>query len=331
MLRSPASIRLLGAIVALATLAACRTSSSPGAPPVAVALDRGVLVDSARLMFDISALAADSMEGRAPGTPGHERARSYIRSEFVRIGLRPFGTDLAQRFEIVSRRDSTRMAGINLVGWIPGTTDATRYIVVTAHYDHVGVRDGEIYNGADDNASGTAGLLAIAEHFALMRPTHSIIFAALDAEEQGLQGARAFVATPPVPLDRIVLNVNMDMVSRSATNELYAAGTSHYPFLAPYVDSAAAEAGVTLRRGHDTPVPTARDDWTTQSDHGAFHARGVPFLYFGVEDHPGYHRPSDDVEAITPAFYVRAVSAVLRTIELLDRNLPTVVRAAGRN
>lgn len=313
-------------------LTACGMLGGGGATtaPVATAMDRGVLVDSARLMYDISALAADSMEGRRPGTAGHQRARSYITAELERVGLRPFGASLDRPFEIVNRRDSTRGPGVNIVGWIPGAIDSSRFIVITAHYDHVGIRDGEIYNGADDNASGTAGLLAIAEHFALMRPSHSIIIAALDAEEQGLQGARAFVANPPVPLAQIVLNVNMDMVSRSASNELYVAGTSHSPFLIPYVDSAAVTSDITLRRGHDRPVPTPRDDWTTQSDHAAFHERQIPFLYFGVEDHPGYHRPSDMVDAITPAFYVRAVSTVLRTIELLDRNLPTVARAAGR-
>ncbi|MGH7128536.1 MAG: M28 family peptidase, partial [Planctomycetaceae bacterium] len=186
------------------------------------------------------------------------------------------------------------------------------------------VRQGEIYNGADDNASGTGALIEIARWFAAHPPENSIIFAAFDAEEGGLVGARGFVANPPAPADRIVLNVNMDMVGRNARNELYAAGTSHYGFLRPYLDSVAARAPVSLRFGHDDPNGPRSDDWTTQSDHAAFHAAGIPFIYFGVEDHPDYHRPTDAVERLMPEFFAGAASTVLDAIRTFDRNLSVI-------
>src|SRR5690606_17653456 len=157
---------------------------------------------------------------------------------------------------------------------------------------------GEIYHGADDNASGSAALLELARHFAASPPRNSVVVAALDAEEMGLRGARAFVANPPIPLDSILLNVNMDMVGRNAAGELYVAGTYHCPFLGGLVDAVAGRSGVTLLRGHDEPTLPAGDDWTLASDHGAFHAEDIPFLYFGVEDHPDYHRPTDTFENI---------------------------------
>ena len=183
------------------------------------------------------------------------------------------------------------------------------------------MRNGEVYNGADDNASGTAGLLAIADHFVKNRPRHSIVFVAFDAEEVGLQGARAFVANPPVPKTAIVLNMNMDMISRNDAGELYVAGTHSYPQLLPFVERAITSAEVKLIPGHDRPGVGSGYDWTNQSDQGAFHSAGIPFLYFGVEDHADYHRATDDVERIQPAFYARAVRTITSVARLIDAGL----------
>jgi hypothetical protein len=279
-------------------------------------------VDSARLMRDLSVLAHDSMEGRATGTPGSARARAFLERSFAERGLQPFGASYLQSFTF-TRRGLT-MEGVNVIGMVRGTERPDRYIVITAHYDHLGIRDGEIFNGADDNASGTAALLALAEHFVRYPPRHSLIFAALDAEELSLQGARAFVAHPPVPVDAMMLNVNMDMVGRNDDNELYVAGTYHYPHLLPLIEGVAATAEVRLIPGHDRPGSRAGRDWTMMSDHAAFHAAGIPFLYFGVEDHPDYHRATDEFERIQPGFYNRAVRTVLSAIRQAD--LAPVVR-----
>ncbi len=99
---------------------------------------------------------------------------------------------------------------------------------------------------------------------------------------------------------------------------MYAAGAAKYPQLRAPLERVAARAPVRLLLGHDTPTPTPRDDWTNQSDQGAFHQAGIPFVYFGVEDHPDYHRPSDEVRTITPGFYVRAVRTVLDAVRELD-------------
>ncbi|HYE56979.1 MAG TPA: M28 family peptidase, partial [Rhodothermales bacterium] len=124
---------------------------------------------------------------------------------------------------------------------------------------------------------------------------------------------------PPVPLAQMMLNVNMDMIARGDKGELYAAGTHYTPRLRPPLERAAAGAtGITLRFGHDTPDLPRQDNWTSQSDHGAFHQAGRPFVYFGVEDHPDYHRPTDDVERVNPAFYTAAVDLIIRALEALD-------------
>jgi Zn-dependent M28 family amino/carboxypeptidase len=271
-------------------------------------------------MRDISVLAHDSMEGRLVATPGGERARRFLLRRFNEIGLEQFNGTYEQPFTFT--RNEQQVRGINVVGYVRGSVQPDRYIVIFAHYDHLGIRDGQIYNGADDNASGTAALLALAHYFSQHQPRHSLIFAALDAEEGGLRGARAFVASPPVDRSAFVMNVNMDMVGRNDANELYVAGTHHYPALLEHVRRVAAVAEVRLLTGHDTPNPAnPSDDWTMASDHAAFHEIGIPFLYFGVEDHPDYHRPTDTLEGIQPGFYNRAVRTVLMAVRVLDSEL----------
>lgn len=262
-------------------------------------------------------LAADSMEGRQTGTPGGERARRFLLAQLRSIGVAPLGERFEHPFDFTTRQGGARQ-GVNLLALVRGTVEPQRYIVLSAHYDHVGIRNGEIYNGADDNASGTAAVLEIARRLQAAPPRHSVILALFDAEEMGLRGAAAFVEKPPVPRESIVMNLNMDMVSRSEEGLLWAVGTSHYPQLKPAIEAVAAQAPVTLRMGHDTPNGTPGYDWTFSSDHGPFHRAGIPFLYFGVEDHEGYHKPSDDAEAITPEFYINAVETVWRVLMRVD-------------
>jgi hypothetical protein len=285
------------------------------------------VINAAQLLLDLKTLAADEMQGRGVGAPGGLKARQYVAERFKKSGLKPFGASFFQPFEFENRTGVKREAA-NVVGFIKGKQNPEKYIVVTAHYDHVGVIDNQIYNGADDNASGTAALFALAEYFNKKRPANSIIFAALDAEESGLRGARKFVAEPPVKKESILLNVNMDMISRNEAGELYAAGTYHYPFLKKYLEDAAKTAPIKLRLGHDRPEQ-GQDDWTNQSDHGAFHQAKIPFIYFGVEDHKDYHRPTDDFENIDQKFYVGAVETILDALKKFDAGLAQVEKRAG--
>jgi hypothetical protein len=280
--------------------------------------DAVVRIDRADLLRDLSVLAHDSMEGRLAGTPGAARARRFLLAAFPESGVAPLNGTHVQTFPF--RSAGTEAIGTNVIGVVRGREIADRYLVVTAHYDHLGTRGGEIYNGADDNASGTAALLALAKYFSGHPTRHSLLFVAFDAEEVGLRGAEAFMANPPIPLDSIVMNVNLDMVSRSEVGELYAVGTRHYPVLSPLIAEIMRRSRVSLLIGHDAPDPSPGDDWTFASDHGPFHQAGIPFIYFGVEDHPGYHTPADTYEAITPDFYLGAVETVLDFILLADES-----------
>jgi Zn-dependent M28 family amino/carboxypeptidase len=280
-------------------------------------------IDARRLLLDLETLSADAMEGRGVGTPGGAKAREYIAERFKASGLTAFGGSFVQPFEFANRRGE-KIAAANVVGYVKGRKTPDRYLVVTAHYDHLGTRDGVVYNGADDNASGTAALFALAAHFSRNRPAHSIIFAALDSEEAGLEGAKKFVAAPPVKKAAIALNVNMDMIAHNDKSELYAVGPGRYPFLKSYLEAAAARAPVKLLFGHEPPAATGQDDWTSQSDHFAFHEAGVPFVYFGVEDHKDYHQSTDDFGNINQTFYVGAVETILDAVKRFDAGLAEI-------
>ena len=274
---------------------------------------------------DVKILSADAMQGRALGTPGSQLARTYILERFKGIGLVPIGEGFEQPFRF-TRKDGATITGVNLAARIKGTAPDGKALVVTAHYDHVGVKNGQIYNGADDNASGVAGLLAVAEAFRADPPKHDVLIVALDAEEGGLRGARAFVAQPPIPLSAIGLNVNFDMLSKNAKGELYAAGASPQPALKPILEAVAKAAPVKLKLGHDTDAAGKDNNWTSQSDHGAFAEKGVPWVYFGVEDHPEYHQPTDDFETIPQPFFKASVATVVLATRAFDERLGEVGR-----
>ena len=269
----------------------------------------------ARALDHIRFLSADSLEGRLVGSEGNRKARDYIAGVYRSLALSMYEDTYVEPFEF--QVDGETRQGSNVVGYVEGTDQPDRFIVVTAHFDHLGVRGGEIYNGADDNASGTAGLLMLAEHFSANPARHSLIFAAVDGEEVGLRGARHFVSDPPVPLADMILNVNLDMISHN-DSVLYVAGGYHNESLRPLLDEVAAASGITLRQGHDSPDLPAGDDWTMSSDHGPFHQAGVPFVYFGVEDHPDYHQASDTFETINPQFFLDAVETVKQAILRFD-------------
>lgn len=297
-------------VVILLFVSAGLTAQSPAS---------AIPIDRAQLLADLKALSADDMEGRQVGTPGGAKARAFVIERFTAAGIRPFGDTYEHPFEVAAGRGGgAPRTGVNVLGLIRGTRQPDRHIVITAHYDHLGVRNGAIYHGANDNASGAAALFALGAYFAANPPAHSLIFAALDAEESGLQGARRFVAAPPVPADQLMLNINMDMIGRDANDLLYVVGTYAQPFLKPTIETIAAGANVVLRMGHDNPNEKGVEDWTRSSDHYPFCQAGIPCLYFGVEDFENHHKPTDIYDTMTHDFYYRAVQTMVLAVKTFD-------------
>lgn len=313
-------------------------NTQPQPAELTVELPQGEYVDAGELLHLTEVLSNDALEGRAIGTPGNEAARGFLRKRFETLRLTKIGESYEHPFTVLPEpgvQDAAPIQGTNLIGVIEGKTPGEgRMLAITAHFDHLGVIDGEIYNGADDNASGAAALVAVAAWFTEHKPEHDILFALVDGEEAGALGSRDLVRSGDIDMDRIALNLNFDMVSRSDVNELYVSGTYHSPGLVPFVEQLATNAPVNLLMGHDRPEQ-GPDDWTMLSDHVAFFEAGIPFLYFGVEDYEDYHKPTDDFELIPAEFFVRSADTLVMAaiaadnqLDRLDLSLKTPVEAA---
>ena len=298
---------------------------------------RDTNVDAGQLLEDVRRLSAPEMEGRRTGSEGNARARSYVVQRLRDEGAAPLGGGYEHPFDFrhtsvkaIWRRDrEVRMdlQGTNVLALIPGSA-AGPALVVSAHYDHLGIRGDALYPGADDNASGVAALLAVARTLRDAPPRHPVVLAVFDAEELGLRGSRAFVAAPLAGTPAIGMNLNLDMLSRSDGADLTVSGVGPQPWLRPEVEAEALRSPIHVHLGHDRPWYRAGkvENWTDSSDHGPFAEAGIPWLYLGVEDHPDYHAPTDTFERIDRAFYEDVAGFVVSLVNRLDRDLDTIAR-----
>ncbi|RZF59582.1 M20/M25/M40 family metallo-hydrolase [Sphingobacterium corticibacterium] len=259
-------------------------------------------INQENLKKHIYYLADDKMQGRGTGSKQVKKAAEYIEKHFKQYGLKPKGEKgYRQSFEARVRRvvvkDSIRQAH-NVIGYIDN--DAPYTIVIGAHYDHLGEghqggsRDslgvGQIHNGADDNASGVAGLLELARHYssnAIMEP-FNLLFIAFGAEELGLVGSRYFTDNPTIPLENIHWMLNMDMIGRyNADNGVAVIGygtSSKFPTIFENITS-------------DIKFNLSRDG-NGGSDQTSFYKKNIPVLFFHTGGHEDYHKPGDDPEKI---------------------------------
>lgn len=276
--------------------------------------------DSERAGLTLETLSSDAFEGRRTGEPGNLKAMAYIEEKLRTLDAAPWNGP-GYRASFTAPKFNTpeeSVSGTNLIAAIEGTSSDPAVIVMSAHFDHLGIRAGEIFNGADDNASGVAALLELIAWFKTNPPDNDIIFAFFDAEEQGLTGATHFVnSLDDTVTGHLALNLNLDMVARADKGELYAVGGFHFPDLIPLINSVADNAPLKLLRGHDSPE-WGEQDWSTQSDHAAFLRAGYPIIYLGVEDHADYHRESDEFGKIDPQMFARSVDTVVMLAEAAD-------------
>src|SRR5690606_28393219 len=237
---------------------------------------------------------SDTLEGRAAGTQGGRAAAAYLALEFAKAGLKPAadGEDFLQPFQSGYQ---------NLLGMVRGSDPdlADEVIIVSGHFDHVGLGNrsnsygpyGQIHNGADDNASGTVAVLAVARAVASLDapPRRSVLFALWDAEENGLLGSKHWLKNPTVDVDTVRLMINCDMVGRLRNDRLVAYGIR-------------TAAGLRQHLAQSNPVSdlTFNFDWRQRndSDHWPFFERGIPYVLLHTGDHDDYHRPSDDPDKI---------------------------------
>ena len=240
----------------------------------------------------LSYLASDKMEGRKPGNPGNFIAVSFIKKEFESYGLethlQKFTYTFRWRVGLIRWR-TVEIETMNVIGVLKGTSD--KHVVIGAHMDHLGVDgDGDAYNGADDNASGTTAIVELAEAFGKSdaRPKDTIVFIAFNAEELGLLGSKHYVSDPLLPLDDCKLMINLDMVGRLRGTTVTAQGVNLSRSVTQLVDK------LDDNYPFDVNITAAGN----RSDHAPFNSSGVPVLFFHTGTHPQYHRITDDPDLI---------------------------------
>jgi len=242
-----------------------------------------------RLLNHIEALTSEDFEGRAAGTDGGQMGASYVQQQFEALGLTPKGT---KKFRQAFKARGKKLT--NVVGMLKGYDEklSKEYVVIGAHFDHLGIRKEKMYPGADDNASGCATMFEIARAFSEGgKPARSIVFIGFDGEEIGLLGSRQFVKKPTVPKKRIVAMINLDMVGRGETGDVRVCGTPTSTLLKSIVERTAPRVELKLHYDFER-------QWRRASDHGPFGDAEIPFLYFGVVDHGDYHKPTDAADKI---------------------------------
>jgi Zn-dependent M28 family amino/carboxypeptidase len=300
-------------------------------------------VTAADVKKHIFVIANDSMMGRDTPSPGLEMTARYIAARFQAAGLKPGGDNgsYLQRYPVRRRRDtlpevlvastmSERVSGAttapNVVGIIEGTDPVLKneYVVFSAHMDHDGVRAGaredSIMNGADDDASGTVGVIALAAAFSTAPPKRSLIFLTVSGEEKGLWGSDYFAGHPPVPIAQVVADLNMDMIGRNWRDTIVVIGKEHSDLGATLnrVNAAHAELGM-----HAIDDLWPQEYFYYRSDHFTFARRGVPVLFFFNGVHGDYHQPSDSPDKIDYEKESRIIKLVYYTGQ-------EVANAAGR-
>ncbi|PZV86355.1 PDZ domain-containing protein [Algoriphagus aquaeductus] len=280
----------------------------------------------ATLQEDVVFLAADDLGGRAIGTEGEQKAAEYLAKEFEKLGLQPKGTEgFFQPFtvskpsnpheEAVIGTDGDGVTGRNVVAFLDKKADKT--IVIGAHFDHLGMGgqgslhrgDSAIHNGADDNASGTAGLLALAEILKHEELKNNILFIAFSGEENGLWGSNYFVKNPTIDLQTVNYMINMDMVGRlNEEKSLAINGVGTSPSFVPVFDQINA----------DSLKLVTSESGVGPSDHTSFYLQDLPVLHFFTGQHEDYHKPSDDSDKINYEGLVKVVRYISRVVTTLD-------------
>jgi hypothetical protein len=280
--------------------------------------------DTKNIKKHITTLADDSFQGRGTGTAGEKAASDYISSAFKSLKLQPKGNDgsFLQSFPFRSGAHGEGEAGTanNVVGYLDN--QATTTIIIGAHYDHLGT-DGQgssldanpkekIHNGADDNASGVAGVIELARYFSTNKKKEkaNFLFLCFSGEEMGLLGSKFVTENSPVDLTTVNYMINMDMIGRldPQTKTLMVHGTGTSP------------VWETLLKKLETPALVIKTDssGTGPSDHTSFYLKNIPVLHFFTGSHSDYHKPSDDADKINYEGESEVLKLIAKIIDDLD-------------
>lgn len=283
-----------------------------------------VTIDSTKVRKHLYTLASDDMAGRKPGTEGIEKAAKYIEGEFKRIGLKTFDTLTTYR-QNFTHKD---IEMFNVIGVLEGKSKKDEYVIVSAHYDHIGMKkEGEgdlIFNGANDDASGVTGVIALAEYFAKKGNERSIVFVAFTAEEMGLVGSRYF--GKGIDASKFVAGINLEMIGKEP-------GTG--PKTAWLTGFERSDFGKIIQKNLEGtgyklfPDPYPKFRLFFRSDNASLARLGVPSHTFSttqIDIDKNYHQVSDEAETLDIGIITETIKAVAKGTESIINGEDTPTR-----
>ncbi len=260
--------------------------------------------------------ASDEFEGRDTGAPGQKKAVEYIRNYYKSIGIEPgdLEGDYFQEMTLTMRgrrgQKPKTVETENVIAIIKWSEKPDEYVIITAHLDHVGITDGEIYNGADDDGSGTVALLEIAEAFKKAAdkgkgPKRSVVFLHVTGEEKGLLGSAYYTDNPVYPLANTVVNLNVDMIGRidptrreKNRDYIYLIGSDHDSVDLHNLSEQTNTESVNMTLDYRFNDKNDPNRFYYRSDHYNFAKNGIPIIFYFTGTHADYHQPSDTPDKI---------------------------------
>ena len=288
------------------------------------------VIDSTTVRKHLYTLASDDMQGRKSGTEGIEKAAKYIESEFKKIGLTTFeGLDsYRQTFNFTNRRSKEEITSSNIIGVLQGKSKKDEYVIISAHYDHLGMKkSGEgdlIFNGANDDASGVTGVLALAEYYKKMGNERTIVFAAFTAEEMGLIGSTHF--GKGIDASKFVAGINLEMIGKTPSfgpNTAWLTGFERSDF-GKIVQKNLEGSGYQL-----FPDPYKNFNLFFRSDNASLARLGVPshtFSTTAIDVDKDYHKVSDEAETLNMTVITQTIKAVAKGTESIINGKDTPTR-----
>lgn len=279
-------------------------------------------IEADKIKEHIRTLASDEYEGRNTGSEGEKKANAYIEKQFKAIQLLPKGEKgYDQPFAFKSGVHGTGTEGTaeNIIGYIDNGAENT--IIIGAHYDHLGLGNdgssldanpkGKIHNGADDNASGTAGVIELARYFQKngKKEKNNFLFICFSGEELGLYGSKYFTEHPTIDLSKVTYMINMDMIGRlPESKNLSVSGVGTSPSWSTVLD----------KLSNDQLIVKTDSSGMGPSDHSSFYVKNIPALHFFTGSHNDYHKPSDDWDKINYKGEVEVLNAIVKLVNELD-------------
>jgi Zn-dependent M28 family amino/carboxypeptidase len=259
--------------------------------------------------------ASDAFEGRNTGEPGQKKAVEYLKDFYVEQGIASAlgGDDYFQEVPAEFLNKRKRRTPIkdseNVVAFIKGTEKPDEIIVISAHLDHEGIKDGKIYNGADDNGSGTVAILEIAQAFQMAAkagkgPKRSILFLHVTGEEKGLLGSEYYTENPLFPLANTVCDLNIDMVGRiddrhkADPNYVYLIGSDKLSTELHNLSEEMNKKYTNINLDYKYNDENDPNRFYYRSDHYNFVKNNVPIIFYFNGTHEDYHKPSDTLDKI---------------------------------